>query len=63
MSHYEEKIVTLLKRDKIKFEREKKFNDLRQGRLRYDFYIYVHGGPVLCEIQGGAALSVYKSLL
>lgn len=52
MSHYEEKIVTLLKRDKIKFEREKKFNDLRQGRLRYDFYVYVHGGPALCEIQG-----------
>lgn len=52
MSQYEEKIVTLLKRDKIKFEREKKFNDLRQGRLRYDFYVYVHGGPAIIEMNG-----------
>ena len=52
MSHYEEKIVTLLKRDKIKFEREKKFNDLRQGRLRYDFYVYVHGDPAIVEVNG-----------
>ena len=52
MSHYEEKIVTLLKRDKIKFEREKKFNDLRQGRLRYDFYVYIHGGPAIVEMNG-----------
>lgn len=52
MSHYEEKIVTLLKRGKIKFEREKRFNDLRNGRFRFDFYVYVQGGPVIVEVQG-----------
>lgn len=52
MSHYEEKIVTLLKRDKIKFEREKRFSDLRNGRFRFDFYVYVQGGPAVIEAQG-----------
>lgn len=52
MSHYEEKIVTLLKRGKIKFEREKRFSDLRNGRFRFDFYVYVQGGPVIVEVQG-----------
>jgi hypothetical protein len=52
MSHYEEKIVTLLKRGKIKFEREKRFSDLRNGRFRFDFYVYIQGGPVVVEVQG-----------
>ena len=52
MSHYEEKIVTLLKRGKIKFEREKRFSDLRNGRFRFDFYVYIQGGPVIVEVQG-----------
>lgn len=52
MSHYEEKIVTLLKRGKIKFEREKRFSDLRNGRFRFDFYVYVQGGPAVIEVQG-----------
>lgn len=52
MSHYEEKIVTLLKRGKIKFEREKRFSDLRNGRFRFDFYVYVQGGPAIVEVQG-----------
>ena len=52
MSHYEEKIVTLLKRGKIKFEREKRFSDLRNGRFRFDFYVYAQGGPVIVEVQG-----------
>ena len=52
MSHYEEKIVTLLKRGKIKFEREKRFSDLRNGRFRFDFYVYVQGGPAVVEVQG-----------
>lgn len=52
MSQYEEKIVALLKRGKISFEREKKFNDLREGRLRYDFYVYVEGGPAIVEVNG-----------
>ena len=52
MSHYEEKIVTLLKRGKIKFEREKRFSDLRNGRFRFDFYVYIQGGPAIVEVQG-----------
>lgn len=52
MSHYEEKIVTLLKRGKIKFEREKRFSDLRNGRFRFDFYVYLQGGPAIVEVQG-----------
>lgn len=52
MSHYEEKIVTLLKRGKIKFEREKRFSDLRNGRFRFDFYVYVQSGPAIVEVQG-----------
>lgn len=52
MSHYEEKIVTLLKRGKIKFEREKRFSDLRNGRFRFDFYVYLQGGPAVIEANG-----------
>ena len=52
MSSYEEKIIKLLKKDKYKFEREKRFVDLRAGRLRYDFYIYTSNGAVLLEMQG-----------
>lgn len=52
MSQYEEKIVALLKRDKISFEREKTFKDLRQGRFRFDFYVYVQGGPAVIEANG-----------
>lgn len=51
MSSYEEKVISLLKKGKYKFEREKRFNDLKGGRYRYDFYI--HGArPILLEIQG-----------
>ena len=39
MSNGENLITQILKRDKIKFEREKTFSDLRNGRFRYDFYI------------------------
>lgn len=52
MSNYEEKIINLLKKSRIKFEREKTFKDLRAGRLRFDFYVYVQGGPVVLEING-----------
>lgn len=52
MSKGEEKIVGLLKKGHIKFEREKHFNDLRAGRLRYDFYVYTQKGPVLIEFNG-----------
>lgn len=53
MSSYEEKIVTILKKEKIKFQREKTFSDLRKGKYRFDFYIPNYKGkPVLIEVNG-----------
>lgn len=52
MSKLEEKVITLLKKEHIKFLREKTFPDLRKGRFRYDFEVYVDGGRALLEIQG-----------
>jgi hypothetical protein len=52
MSKLEEKVITLLKKERIKFIREKTFPDLRKGRFRYDFEIYVDGGRALMEVQG-----------
>lgn len=52
MSKLEEKVITLLKKGHIRFMREKTFPDLRKGRFRYDFEIYVDGGRVLLEVQG-----------
>ena len=53
MSNYEEKVISLLQKDKYKFEREKRFNDLKHGLYRFDFYVY-GGRPISCvlEIQG-----------
>ena len=39
MSRYEDFIVKILKKDKIPFEREKRFSDLKSGKFRFDFYI------------------------
>lgn len=39
MSSYEDKVIRLLRAGSIKFEREKTFEDLRQGRYRFDFYL------------------------
>ena len=39
----EEKIIELLKSGNYRFEREKRFKDLKHGLLRFDFY--VHGAP------------------
>lgn len=52
MSKLEEKVITLLKRGNIRFMREKTFPDLKKGRFRYDFEIYVDGGRALLEVQG-----------
>lgn len=50
MSKGEEKIIQLLKQGGYRFEREKRFSDLRKGRYRFDFY--VHGaGPKPCVIE------------
>ena len=52
MSSYEEKVITLLQKAKIRFVREKRFSDLRGGKYRFDFEVYVDGAPALIEIQG-----------
>lgn len=53
MSNYEEKVINLLLENKYKFEREKRFSDLKHGLYRFDFYVY-SGRPTSCvlEIQG-----------
>lgn len=52
MSKLEEKVITLLQKGHIKFMREKTFPDLKKGRFRYDFEVYVDGGRALVEVQG-----------
>ena len=34
MSSYEEKVIKILKKEKIKFQREKSFSDLKRGKYR-----------------------------
>ena len=52
MSKLEEKVVKLLKEDKISFIREKKKEDMKKhgNYLRFDFYIPSRN--CVCEIQG-----------
>ena len=52
MSKGEERIVELLQRGKYKFEREKRFHDLKKGMYRFDFYVLREGRPALIELQG-----------
>ncbi len=52
-SSYELHILRLLTRNKIAFEREKIFSDLRRGKYRYDFYIpNYRGRKILIEVDG-----------
>ena len=50
MSKSEEKIVNLLQKGGYKFEREKRFSDLKHGLYRFDFY--VQGGQAIVEYNG-----------
>lgn len=53
MSKGEEKIISLLKKGKYKFEREKRFKDLKHGAYRFDFYVQRgRAKPCLIEFQG-----------
>lgn len=51
MSKYEEHLINLFKKERIPFEREKTFNDLKHGLLRYDFFLPV-GKGILIECDG-----------
>ena len=49
----EEKIIQLLYKGGYRFEREKRFKDLKHGMLRFDFYVV--GGPsknCIIEVNG-----------
>jgi very-short-patch-repair endonuclease len=53
MSNYENSIISLLKKEQIKFTREKTFSDLKHGLFRFDFYISnLHGAPAIVEVDG-----------
>ena len=53
MSGYESQIINILKKEKIKFQKEKTFSDLKHGLFRFDFYIFdLHGAPVIIEVDG-----------
>lgn len=53
MSNGEEQIISILNKDKISFEREKTFIDLRKRKLRFDFYIKdLDGAPAIIEFDG-----------
>ena len=53
MSSYEDYIIKILKKDHIKFEREKTFKDLKHGLFRFDFYIKnFEGTPLIIEVYG-----------
>jgi len=52
MSKSEEKIITLLQKSQYRFEREKRFSDLKQGLYRFDFYIYRYNEKALLEYNG-----------
>lgn len=53
MSSYEEKVIKILKKEKIRFQREKTFSDLKKGKYRFDFFIPNYkGAPLLLEVNG-----------
>jgi very-short-patch-repair endonuclease len=51
-SSYEEHIISILKQNNIKFQREKTFSDLRKGKFRFDFFIPVENKSILIEVDG-----------
>jgi hypothetical protein len=53
MSKYEDYVISILKKEKIQFQREKTFSDLKHGLFRFDFYIpNLHGAPAIIEVDG-----------
>ena len=53
MSKYENKIMELLKMNKISFCREKTFKDLKKGLYRFDFFLPNYNGlKIIIEVDG-----------
>ena len=49
-SSLEEHIIKILQKEKIKFQREKTYPDLKSGYYRFDFYLPEQN--ILCECDG-----------
>lgn len=58
MSKLEEKIIVVLKKEKISFVREKTFPDLKFGYYRYDFYLPSFN--ILIEVDGEQHMAFNK---
>ena len=54
MSKGEEKVIELLQKGRYKFEREKRFKDLKHGLYRFDFYV-VGSRAIPCVIEFNGA--------
>lgn len=53
MSMYEDYIIKIFQKEKIRFKREKTFQDLKRGKFRFDFYLPDYFAiPVIVEIDG-----------
>jgi hypothetical protein len=53
MSKYENKVMELLKMNKISFYREKTFKDLKKGLYRFDFFLPNYNGlKIIIEVDG-----------
>jgi hypothetical protein len=53
LSKGETKIVDILNRERVRFDREKTFSDLKHGKFRYDFYFRdVQGTDCIIEFNG-----------
>lgn len=48
----EEKIISLLRAGGYRFEREKRFSDLKRGQYRFDFYVRCGTRYCILEFQG-----------
>ena len=49
-SSLEEHIIKILQKEKIKFEREKTYSDLKSGYYRFDFFLPDFN--ICCEVDG-----------
>lgn len=52
MSKGETKIVDILNRERVRFDREKTFSDLKHGKFRFDFLIHLPGADCIVEFNG-----------
>ena len=53
MSKGEVRIVDILNKERVRFDREKTFSDLKHGKFRFDFYFKdVHGVDCIVEFNG-----------